>query len=351
MKPLSLAVDARVVAQDTRGIGRYERAILRRLAGRPDVQLTLLLPELLPFLRKRALADALESPDFRLARRADARRDDLIWHPANGTFFTPVVPSVVTMHDAVPFRFPPEDARARASAQEPFLLSARTATAFITPSEFGKREIVDVFDIDPERVHVIYHGVEPTFTPGPADALPAAVAPPYILFVGDPLGERRKNFSILYDAHRAAWPDADGPAIVVAGSRNPHLERVVYAGEVGDDLTTRENVVLRALYRGALALAVPSYHETFGMPLIEAMACGTPVVASDASCLPEIGADAALYAQPDDPREWAAALRQVADDESLRRRLSVAGIERARRFTWERSVDEHLALFSRLVRA
>lgn len=350
VKLLSLAVDARVVAQDTRGIGRYERAILRRLLTRDDIALTLLVLDPLPFARKGALARALGGSAFRVARRIDARRHDLVWHPANGTFFPSDVPSVVTIHDAVPFRYPSPDALENQRAQEPFLRSARTARAFITPSEFGRSEIVDVFGIEPANVHVIYHGVEPTFTPGAAQTLPHGIEPQrYFLFVGDPVGERRKNFPLLYEAHRRAWPQGDGPPIVVAGSVDPRLPGTIYAGEVGDDLHARENVALRALYRGALALTLASYHETFGMPLIEAMACATPVVASAASCLPEIGGEAALYAPPDDADAWAGALRRIADDTDLRNRLREAGPARARLFSWERSVERHLELFHALI--
>jgi glycosyltransferase involved in cell wall biosynthesis len=344
--PLSLAVDARVVAQDTRGIGRYERAILRRLLKRDDIELTMLVLDPLPWLRRGAIARALGSTNFSVARRVDAREHDLVWHPANGTFFPSSVPSVVTIHDAVPFRYPADDAQRRASAQEPFLVSARTAAAFLTPSQFGRSEIVDVFGIAPERVRVIYHGVEPTFSPGAAEPLPPSIVPQgYFLFIGDPAGEPRKNFPLLYEAHRRAWPHGDGPAIVVAGSVDPRLPGTIYAGEVGDDLHASENVALRALYRGALALALASYHETFGMPMIEAMACATPVIASAASCLPEIGGDAALYAPPDDANAWADALRRIAADGALRSALAHAGTARAREFTWERSVNEHLEVF------
>jgi alpha-1,3-rhamnosyl/mannosyltransferase len=349
---LRLAVDARVVADDTRGIGRYARAILRRLVTRDDVALTLLVHGPFAFRHRRALAAALGSKNFRVASRA-SRRNDAIWHPANGTFFRSHLPSVATIHDAVPFRFPAADERKRARDQDPFLRSARTAARFIAVSEFGREELSSVFGLPAERVEVIYHGVESSFAPGVADPLPRGLeARRYLLFVGDPIGEPRKNFFLLYEAYRRAFPDSGAaPSIVVAGSQAPELPGVVHAGNVGDDLSARDDRRLRALYRGAIALALPSYHETFGMPMIEAMACGTPVIASASSCLPEIGAEAPLYAAPDDAAAWSIALRRIVDDAALRDRLRIAGLDRATNFSWDESARAHLEVFRAVAQA
>ena len=112
--PLRLAVDARVVVEDTRGIGRYARAILRRLAARDDVDLTLLAHGPFVFRHRAAYERALGSRRFAL--RSSAGNASLVWHPANGTFFPSTLPSVVTIHDAVPFRYPDPDVRRRANA-------------------------------------------------------------------------------------------------------------------------------------------------------------------------------------------------------------------------------------------
>ena len=352
MSPLRLAVDASVVAEDTRGIGRYARAVLRRLIARDDVELTLLERGPFAFRRRAALAGALGSTRFHLSSTAQSPRDaDVLWHPANGTFFRSPLPSVATIHDAVPFRYPDPDAKRRAHAQEPFLASVRGAQRFIAVSNFGRNELCDVFSLPRDRVEVIYHGVEPSFAPGRAQPIPEQLRERrYLLFVGDPIAEPRKNFALLYDAYRRAWSDdAAAPLLVVAGKRAPDLPGVVHAGNLGDDLTAGSaDAGLRALYRGAVALALASYHETFGMPMLEAMACGTPVVASRAGSLPEIGGDAALYAPPDDASAWADALGRVARDAGLRDRLRVAGLDRATHFSWDASASAHVALFSDL---
>jgi glycosyltransferase involved in cell wall biosynthesis len=344
VKPLRLAVDARVVAQDTRGIGRYARAILRRLVARDDVALTLLVPGPFAFLQRKALALALGSTRF--AVRSHTGNAQVVWHPANGTFFPSLEPSVVTIHDAVPFRYPDTDPKRRAHAQEPFVRSAQTASRIIAVSEFGRDEVHAVFGVPRERIEVIYHGVEPSFSPGPPRPLPDGLtAHRYVLFVGDPIGEPRKNFTMLYEAYRRAWPEGAAPLLVVAGPRAPELPGVVHAGNLGGDLISRNDDRLRALYRGAMLLAMASFHETFGMPMIEAMACGAPVVASTSSCLPEIGGEAALYVPSDDPHAWASVLRRVSNDAALRDRLRIAGLDRATHFDWDTSAARHLELF------
>ncbi len=344
----SLAVDARVVATDSRGIGRYARAILRRIVGHEDIALTLLLPERLPWLRKRSLAAAIGSSRFRVASRAPADTQ-LLWHPANGAFFSaPGVPSVATIHDAVPFRFPNPDLAARERERTPFLRSAREAAHFIAVSHFGASELNDALGIAPDRIEVIPHGVEGSFTPGEPGALPGSLrAGEYLLFVGDPVTEPRKNFPLLASAHTRAFPSGS-PPIAIVGPRAAECAASCYIGELRDDIRTSENTALRSLYRGARALCVPSFHETFGMPGIEAMACGTPVLASQASCLPEIYGDAACFAAPEDAREWGEALRRIVADDTYRAELRTRGLAQAARYNWERSAQSHLVLFRRL---
>jgi glycosyltransferase involved in cell wall biosynthesis len=345
MPPLRLAVDARVIAEDARGIGRYARAVLRRLAARDDVKLTLLADPPFPARRRTAYAGALGSDAFAVRSRVSDELD-LIWHPANGTFFSSHVPSVATIHDAVPFRFPDPDRRRREHAQQPFLRSACGAARIIAVSQFGRAELHELLEIPLEKISVIYHGVDASFAPGVPQPLPHALQMRrFLLFVGDPIAEPRKNFALLYEAYRRAWPADDAPALAVAGPRAPQLPGVIHLGSLGDDIVADGNHVLRACYRGALALTLASYHETFGMPMLEAMACGTPVVASRASALPEIAGEAVLYAPPGDVAAWTAALRRIVDDVPLRERLSAAGLQRAQQFSWDESVRRHLEVF------
>jgi alpha-1,3-rhamnosyl/mannosyltransferase len=353
MPPLRLAVDARVIAEDTRGIGRYARAVLRRLVLRADIELTLLADGFFPQARRAAYTRALGGGSFAVTSRVP-KHAEVIWHPANGTFFSSFssrLPSVATIHDAVPFRYPDPDAKRRDRAQQPFLRSAQTATRVIAVSEFGRSEVHAMLGVPLERIEVIAHGVEPSFSPGEAGPLPPSLTGArFLLFVGDPIGEPRKNFPLLYEAYRRVWPGLDGPVLAVAGPRAPELPGVLHLGNLGDDLTAGGSDVLLACYRGAVALTLASCHETFGMPMLEAMACGTPVVASAAGSLPEVGGDAALYAPPDDCAAWTSALRRIVLDGELRDRLRAAGPQRAKEFSWDESARRHVALFRSVVR-
>jgi glycosyltransferase involved in cell wall biosynthesis len=337
-----LAVDAREVVSDTRGIGRYERAILPRLARRDDFEITLLLSGPLR-ARRDAFTAMLGTDRFRMA--SDARDCEVLWHPANGTFFSSHIPNVATIHGAAPFRFPDKNPRRRKHQQEPFFRSVQRARKIIAVSNFNRDELIDVFGVNPERIDVIYHGVDPLFAPRPAsyDDLPAVLRRPYFLFVGDPIAEEAKNFATLYQAYREAFNASSGPALAIVGRTDPKLHGVTYAGHAGGD--SHGDMLLRALYSNALAVCIPSYYETFGMPMLEAMACGTPVIAADATCLPEVGGRAALYAPPMDTGAWARALGAIAADSTLRSRLRAAGLARAAAFDWDESARRHGDIF------
>lgn len=346
---LRLAVDARDLPSDTRGIGRYTRAILRRLVRQPEIELTLLAYGPFPGRHRTRMRAALGGDRFRVA--SHARGCDVVWHPANGTFFKSSVPAVVTIHDAVPFRFPSGDANQREHQQAPFLRSAQTGSQFIAVSNFGRQELIEVFGLPSERIDVIYHGVDAAFSPGDDRSnLPQDLrSRPYFLFVGDTgAAEPRKNFSLLFNAYRAAFTEG-APPLVVVGPTDPMLDGVRYAGLAAGDAAGSGDAFLRDLYRGAIALCVPSYHETFGMPVIEAMACGTPVLASRASCLPEIAGDAALFADPHDAQSWTGVLEQIAGSAQLRAQLREKGLLQAQRYDWDVSARQHAALFRRAV--
>lgn len=320
--PLQVAVDARDLAHDWRGIARYVRAVLTRLQRRDDVAVTIVRPGWFG--------------------QHPPRNADVVWHPWNGTFFASRAPSVVTFHDAVPFRFAAEDPRKRRNEQGPWLRSAATGTAFLANSNFTVTEVEHFLGVPAAKQTVTYLGVErDVFHPGgAANTLPDGR--PYVLFVGtsDPL----KNLGTLAEAHRIAFPDNE-VALVVAGSAMIADASVHLLGVV-------EPAVLAGWYRGALAVAVPSLYECFGLPLLEAMSSGTPVLVTRTPSLMEVGGEAPVWIEDAfDVSAWTAALQAVANDPALRERLSAAGVERATHFSWDRCAEETLAVLRRTAEA
>lgn len=315
------------------------------MARQPDVALTLLVDGL-PLARKARLTKTLGAQDFRVTRTIPADCD-VAWHPWNGTFLDSELAAVATIHDAVPFRFPASNARIREHEQRPFWRSAISAKRIIAVSRFGAQELMETLAIQAERIDVIYHGVDQSFAPGEAAPLPAQLmGKKYFLFIGD-CGEPRKNFDLLANAVRLVSPRLHNVVLAAVSDADPRLPGVVHLPLFRDDFESAVNVRLRALYRGALGVCVPSYYETFGMPMIEAMACATPVIASRASCLPEVGGDAALFVAPHDVAAWADALQQVAEHGELRESLSRKGLRQAQRYQWDDCTAQTLAVLQR----
>jgi glycosyltransferase involved in cell wall biosynthesis len=255
-------------------------------------------------------------------------------------------PLVVTVHDAV-FLHQPEVLTRRGVAFHcrGLELARREARAIIVPSEFGKRDLV-AHGFDPARIHVAPHGVDvpPTSPPGSGDGYDTDLRRirrqngdgegPFVLFVGTI--EPRKGVDDLLAAFEQVRVDRPELRLVLAGPRGwgatPDLDRpgVVELGPVDD-------ARLGELYRTASVLALPSRYEGFGLPVLEAMAHGCPVVVSDAACLPEVVGETGAVVPVGDIPALAAALREPVDGE--------AGRQRARQFTWAASAERHRAAY------
>jgi glycosyltransferase involved in cell wall biosynthesis len=250
----------------------------------------------------------------------------------------------VAIHDAAALRHPGWYSRTYALWQRTVLPRlARRALHVLTVSEFSRSELRDLLGIPAERMTVVPGGVDPAFAPD-ADPEPArhalGLTMPYVLCVASLTA--RKNLRALVPAAKAlAHQEVD---VVVAGGHRPQ-----FAGEAGLDpvrlIGAVPDAMLPGLYAGAEAFVLPSLYEGFGLPVLEAMACGTPVVASNVTALPDTCGGAARFTEPEG-EAIAAALIALLGDKDERARLRAAGLERARGFTWDRAarrVDAVLA--------
>ncbi|GIW11605.1 MAG: hypothetical protein KatS3mg061_2662 [Dehalococcoidia bacterium] len=268
--------------------------------------------------------------------------------------------SVLTVHDLI-FRFFPEHHlplnRWYLTLMMPRFL--RAADAIIAVSEQTRRDLSALYGVAPERVWVIPEGVNPRFRPPdhPAaiTALRERLGLPerFILYLGTI--EPRKNLLTLLEAYRALVAAGETADLVIAGRRGwlfaPVFarvrelgleQRVHFTGWVAEE-------DLPFLLAAAQVFAFPSEYEGFGLPPLEAMAVGTPVVAANAAALPEVVGDAGLLVPPRDVAALAAALQRVLSDEELARTLRARGLARARRFSWEKAALETLAVYRAVV--
>jgi glycosyltransferase involved in cell wall biosynthesis len=235
----------------------------------------------------------------------------------------------------------------------------RRADGVLTISEFSRRGILERFALPAEKVRATPLGLSPVFR-APADAARVAglrreldLTGPFLLFVG--ATEPRKNLPRLLEAIGLLRDRGRVVPLVIAGRPGGDQARVLDAirrGKLESIVRLagyRPDEDVRALYDAATALVFPSLAEGFGLPLLEAMACGLPAAVSGVSALPEIGGEAALYFDPTDAAGLAAAIVRLLDDENLRRDLGEKGRRRARGFNWAKTAGETLAFYRSVV--
>ena len=275
-------------------------------------------------------------------------------------------PSLVTVYDLSFLRYPENFRRGnRLYLSQLMRLSASRANHFIAISEHTARDMVRLLGIEAGKISVIYCGVERQFRPLSRQEIEQfrrkkGLPERMILYLGTI--EPRKNIGTLIKAyHRLleTWPGSaqsgSRPGLVIAGGKGWEWEEVfglVEKLELGDQVMFPgfvPDTELPLWYNVAECFAYPSLYEGFGLPALEAMACGTPVITSNSSSLPEVVGEAGLTVSAEDVEGWADALRRMLTDSDLQDRLRQQGLQRAARFSWEETVRQTLTVYDRVL--
>jgi glycosyltransferase involved in cell wall biosynthesis len=375
-------LDAIPLTEPRAGVGHYTLELARALAAAsPEDEFELAYPSTYPPVKlsdNRTLSTGETADTFpdnlKLARvrvgplgrhwwsvglpRYAARRGVALFHGTN--YEVPLwgpCAKVVTVHDLSLLLLPEtHEARRVRRARRRLPLMARTADALITPTESVRREVCEHLRLAPSKVFAVHEAARPCFRPLAFEATEVerrrlGVGEEFLLAVGTI--EPRKNLSALVRAFEevSRLPPASRLQLVVVGNkgwlseplfssleRSPFRSRVLFTGYVADE-------TLRALYSSCRAFVYPSLYEGFGLPPLEAMACGAPVVAGRTPSLTEVTGGAALLFDPKDTGELTRLLLRLLADEGERRELSSAGLRRAGDFSWARAAHETLDVY------
>jgi glycosyltransferase involved in cell wall biosynthesis len=334
------------------GSGVYARSLMAALAERDDVVAWEVsgpdrsdLPGTLRWLLDGAQATLRQRPP------------DLLHCPSFVTPWRLRQPFVVTVHDAGVWRFP-EDHPLEWRVYDRLLLTRRlrAAARVIAGSEFGRREVIEGYRVREDRVTTVRYGIDARFLEAGEAGSEEPGEPGPMLFPGAPAGH--KNLAAVLRVMAAAGQDTvlGRACLDISGARAeeyPSLRTEVAA--LGLEARVRwlghvQAEALPNLMRQASLVVYPSLYEGFGFPPLEAMAVGTPVVASDRGPLPEVLGDAALLVDPTEPRRLMEALEAVLSSPDRRHRMSAAGRRRARLFTWPRCAEETVGVYREVLR-
>jgi glycosyltransferase involved in cell wall biosynthesis len=303
------------------------------------------------------------SEQFTLPRIARRQRAELIHSPH---FLMPLAapcPVIVTIHDCI-YITCKEDLRnpiGRIYYRSMMQLAAWRAAHIVTVSEFSRQDIIRLLGVAPERVSTIYNAYDVRFRPvaDPSELLRVrekyGASKDFILYTG--IYKFRKNHAgLLRSFARLRQKGVDAQLLIAGALEEGEWLLRAQAFELGiaDDVVLAGRVDeadLPALYSAARVYACPSNYEGFGFTIVEAMACGVPVVCNPATCLPEVAGDAALWADANDPEAFSSALRRAFVENDLRAAMIERGFENIKRFNWEQAARETLDLYARVLHA
>ena len=342
-----VAMDVTHLRQSRAGIARYIRGLLGALNRRTDLTMVPIgggRSEKPGTLSKKLLTARLDLAWYPLLARREARSASaaVLHCPApRGPLSRGRPPSVMTIHDLVPFRFPETMTRwSRVYSRATHRRMAHAADLIICPSRDTAQDVERYLGVPHSRLRIVPLGVDRFFFETPAGQRQETERP-YFLFVGSQ--ELRKNLDRLVQAVALLRSKGFPHELVIAGgdSWGPatiHADFIRKVGHVSED-------DLRQLYANAACLALPSLHEGFGLPALEAMAAGTPVVAGRAGALPEITGTAAVLVDPLDVTDIAHGLERTLLDGM---KLRAAGLAHAAKYTWEATAAATVAVYSEL---
>ncbi|HZK67865.1 MAG TPA: glycosyltransferase family 1 protein [Chloroflexota bacterium] len=365
---MRIAVDARLVGYVRGGTSQYTLRLVNALAALRTGDELLVLESLKPGMDASWPASVRRVPLFtpphhrleQLALPVELLRlgADLLHSPDFIPPFRRGCASVITVHDLAFLRYPylltPESSRYYGQVARAVV----SADQVIAVSHATRQDILEMLPADPEKVTVVHSAAGSQFVPLPPEEIEKkrrelGLPDRFVLFVGTL--EPRKNLPVLLEAFAGIWRAHRVPLVVVGGKgwlyeeifrardRLGLTQEVCFAGPVPADQ-------LLYYYNSATCLVMPSLYEGFGMPVLEAMACGIPVVVSDVSSLPEVVGDAGIRVAPENPEAWEAALVQLIGDSEMRADLGARGLRRAGGFSWEKTAVETLSVYHRAVK-
>ena len=371
---MRIAIDARKLRDY--GIGTYVRNLLRHLARQDRTTEYVLLCRaedcgLAPQLGEnfRAVPEPAAAYSFReqVSVPLDLRREGVKLFHAPHYVLPPLTPcrSVVTIHDCIHLRFPQylPHRMGYAYARASLWYSTHRSGRVLTVSEASKRDILHYFRVPPEKIAVIYNAIDERFgEPPDAEEVERVreryqLNDPFVLYAGNI--KPHKNLERLIEAFHIMrrQQDAEHVKLLIIGdeiSKYATLRRAVHRYKLHKHVRFFGFVpdrTLAVLYRLAGVFVFPSLYEGFGLPPLEAMASGAPVITSNVSSLPEVVGDAALLIDPHSPEAIADAMRRVLTDDALREDLRRRGLVRAREFSWERSVQRVREIYGEVLSA
>lgn len=372
---MRIGVEGRTLQGRRYGVARYLVNLLRNLVEIDDQNeyIVYVREEIEPLgfeserLRVKLLRGVGPSLAWRHLQLPLQMRKDRIDLHFSPSYFIPMIevcPSVVVVHDLT-FRVHPEWFRRdwRMRFDDIFWHKVRKASHILTVSEHSKSDIVRFLKVDPDRVTSTPEAADERFrVVEDRDAVNAARErygmPPGFIFTVGSIHTRRNLERLIQSMAVAREITGSAPSLLIMGAKDASFSDPVEITGTAERCGLTENVRhveyvteedLLHLYNACGLFAYPSLYEGFGLPVIEAMACGAPVVCSNVTSIPEVAGDAALYFNPEDTDEMGKAIARALTDTALRKRLSEAGRKRAATFSWRHTAEETLAVFNRIL--